>query len=517
MTKGKQKTSGGPKGSQRTQADAERRATYKSKAEREQDFQKRLMIGTAIVLGIVAVLFLVALAYDALLIPRQALVTVNDEEVSVDEFRNRVQFDRFQLAQQPRAFYESALQGGLSSDEAQRQTLTIFSAQQGSGAQAIDLLIGTELHASQLLDQIIEERIIAQKAEEFGVTAEVDEAKVQEAIERLASLLTSRAAQVTPSPTASVEPSATTTPLVSATPSPTASESPIPSETPVPTVCAENGENCVTATPPPTLLPTNTPTSTPETTETPTPTPLSSEDQRATVVAFQGQFLKEGQEQSGLSEDDIRQVFYYSALTEALRDYVTSNQAEFPDYFVDTSEIWVDARHILIGFPQEDENFVPPDGDDNAYFDQAEEIRAALVAGEPFAALAEANSTDTGSGSRGGSLGWAAAANFVTPFKDAVETLPLGEISAPVRSEFGYHIIQVLDRERRDVPEGSLNQRRGEQFRAWLDTQRLIAQIVRREGWQELVPNSPTYNDLLSDILPEYDPLRGFDLPESSS
>ena len=56
-------------------------------------------------------------------------------------------------------------------------------------------------------------------------------------------------------------------------------------------------------------------------------------------------------------------------------------------------------------------------------------------------------SDDTGSGSRGGDLGWydPASSQFVPEFKTAVATLTIGEISQPVRTQFGYHIIEVTD------------------------------------------------------------------------
>ena len=58
-----------------------------------------------------------------------------------------------------------------------------------------------------------------------------------------------------------------------------------------------------------------------------------------------------------------------------------------------------------------------------------------------------ATSDDTGSGSRGGDLGWydPASSQFVPEFKSAVATLTIGEISDPVRTQFGYHVIQVTD------------------------------------------------------------------------
>lgn len=73
--------------------------------------------------------------------------------------------------------------------------------------------------------------------------------------------------------------------------------------------------------------------------------------------------------------------------------------------------------------------------------------------GESFADLAKEYSDDSGSKEKGGDLDWQDPANFVAGFEDAVRTLPLNQISSPVRSQFGYHIIEVLDRRERDASE----------------------------------------------------------------
>ena len=60
-----------------------------------------------------------------------------------------------------------------------------------------------------------------------------------------------------------------------------------------------------------------------------------------------------------------------------------------------------------------------------------------------FAKIAKEKSLDPGSAKDGGELGWNAPANFVPPFADAVLSLSKGEISAPVQSKFGWHIIKL--------------------------------------------------------------------------
>ena len=63
-----------------------------------------------------------------------------------------------------------------------------------------------------------------------------------------------------------------------------------------------------------------------------------------------------------------------------------------------------------------------------------------------FADAAKKESTDTGSGEKGGDLGCAAPAGYVAEFKEAVRTQKIGVIGPPVKSQFGYHIIRVDSR-----------------------------------------------------------------------
>ncbi|BCX88727.1 peptidyl-prolyl cis-trans isomerase SurA [Methylomarinovum tepidoasis] len=77
-------------------------------------------------------------------------------------------------------------------------------------------------------------------------------------------------------------------------------------------------------------------------------------------------------------------------------------------------------------------------------------IRQRIEAGEDFAALAQAYSDDTASAVKGGDLGWITADAVVPPFAEAMNRLKKGEISEPVQTPFGWHIIQVLERKQRD-------------------------------------------------------------------
>jgi peptidyl-prolyl cis-trans isomerase SurA len=77
-------------------------------------------------------------------------------------------------------------------------------------------------------------------------------------------------------------------------------------------------------------------------------------------------------------------------------------------------------------------------------------LRQRLVAGADFAALARANSDD-GSAARGGELDWVYPGDTVPEFERAYQELKVGEISQPVKTQFGYHLIQVMERRTSDT------------------------------------------------------------------
>ncbi|HEY8157712.1 MAG TPA: peptidylprolyl isomerase [Methylobacter sp.] len=77
-------------------------------------------------------------------------------------------------------------------------------------------------------------------------------------------------------------------------------------------------------------------------------------------------------------------------------------------------------------------------------------LKTRIADGDDFAALARAHSDDKGSALKGGSLDWVGPGDLVKPFEDAMAKLGINEVSEPVQTQFGWHIIQVLGRENKD-------------------------------------------------------------------
>lgn len=105
-------------------------------------------------------------------------------------------------------------------------------------------------------------------------------------------------------------------------------------------------------------------------------------------------------------------------------------------------------RHILIRFAG---SRVPLRKDQKELTEaealaKATELRARIAKGEDFAAVAKTDSDDTGSGASGGDLGQMTRGRTVPEFEQAVFTLPINQVSEPLKTQFGYHLIQVQER-----------------------------------------------------------------------
>ncbi len=148
-----------------------------------------------------------------------------------------------------------------------------------------------------------------------------------------------------------------------------------------------------------------------------------------------------------LAQQDYQRLMTDTKVDEATaREYYEQHKADY---------LQVKARHILIrakGSP------VPLKKDAKELTDEealakAKQIRQKLLDGADFATLAKAESDDVGSGANGGDLGTFGHGRMVPAFEQAAFTIPVGEISEPVKSQMGYHIIKVETRQEKTFVE----------------------------------------------------------------
>jgi peptidyl-prolyl cis-trans isomerase C len=150
-------------------------------------------------------------------------------------------------------------------------------------------------------------------------------------------------------------------------------------------------------------------------------------------------------------------TFLASTLYQQLNDSLKPTDAQLRAHYERNRNQYeqVTAKHILIRFQG---SRVPlkegqKDLTDEEALAKANEIRGKLQGGASFEEVARAESDDTGSGAQGGSLGSFGRGQMVPTFEAAAFSLPVGQLSEPVKSPFGYHLILVSDHSSRSFDE----------------------------------------------------------------
>jgi foldase protein PrsA len=135
----------------------------------------------------------------------------------------------------------------------------------------------------------------------------------------------------------------------------------------------------------------------------------------------------------------------------------------------------------------------PTDADWNAALETANKVRADLVAGADWTAEAAKYSDDPGSKEKGGDLGTISKGEMVKEFEDAVFSLKKDEISQPVKTAYGYHVIQVtgiteakqytLDEVKEDIKSSLVSAKKSEAWRSWIEKQKAAAGVIYASNW----------------------------------
>jgi peptidyl-prolyl cis-trans isomerase D len=435
-------TTGGPRNKSKPASEQGKSAEHKSRAEREAEIQRYVIIGTIVTVAVIALILLAAVLVEFVITPNQPVATVNGENITVAQFETRVRLERALLNQQINDYINTLEALGLDPNQ--------FAGQEPLRTWLAQVQIPDQL-GNSVINSMITDRLIRRQAQEMGIS--IGEEDIEREIEAFFSFDRETAGMP---PTATPEPTITPTPFVSPTPSPTPILTPTPDAEA--TAEAETAEEAG-------VEPTWTPI--PTATGTPTRTP---EEEAALFSENRERFFASVRRSARVSDGDIRTYFETQAIRKALRDAVTPE--------ITTEGLYVNARHILVDTEE-----------------QALDLLDALENNESFAALARAASTDTGSGSRGGELGWALVTDYVLPFAQAAEAADPGEVVGPIQSEFGYHILQVHGREYREITTAQVDSAKERRFELYLEDLR-TQQAENYQIfpiWVDHIPREPAF------------------------
>lgn len=426
-----------------------------ARQQREQT-QTRLIVLTTIFIVIVVVgLIGYGLINEFVIQPNRAVVKVDGDKVSLTDF---VDFYRFNGQQTINNYLQNAqLAQMFGYDDTYISSLR----DQAQASLAKDAL------GDQSLNYLIEDLLIRQEAERRDIT--ISDQEFEKSLEEQFNFFPD--GTPTPKPTFPAVATSTLSLTQKALFPPTST----PTETPAITPTEAITDTLMTATATQVIEPTPTVTETPAVTNTPaatatitltptttfTPTPYTRE-------LFDADYQKviDSYKQEDIPEKTIRFIIKSQVYRQKVQDSVLAELDLSPV----EDQVW--ARHILV-----------PD------ITLANEVIAKLNEGANFAELAAAYSTDTGSAQQGGDLGWFGQGKMVPEFETAAFSLKIGEISEPIQSTYGYHIIQVLGHEERSLTESEFNQLKNQKFQEWLDNQRQASVVEIDDTWRDAVPD----------------------------
>ncbi len=197
-----------------------------------------------------------------------------------------------------------------------------------------------------------------------------------------------------------------------------------------------------------------------------TPTSISETD----FSTKYAEYIKQANDQAEISEATIRYSFESNLFRRKVMDAVV-DRTSIPRV---QEQVW--ARHILV-----------------ADQESALKVIARLKAGEKFSNIAADVSIDTSTALQGGDLGWFSKGDTLPEFEAEAFRLQIGEISAPIKTSSGYHVIQVLGHEIRPLSDSQYQSKVNQSFNDWLDGQWKNGAVRIRSDWQSLVPMLPAF------------------------
>lgn len=178
--------------------------------------------------------------------------------------------------------------------------------------------------------------------------------------------------------------------------------------------------------------------------------------------------LEEAVVATGMTMDDVREdIINYIKTEKLLEPRIEITDEELQTYFDENKDTFataeqVQASHILVA--------------DEA---TANEVKSKLDAGEDFSELAKEYSTDTTTAESGGDLGYFSSGDMVAEFEEVAFALGVDEISAPVKTEYGYHIIKVVDHQeakeanfedsKEEISDTLMNDKMSTEYTVWLE------------------------------------------------
>lgn len=438
---------------------------HEARIAKEKRQNKVLLTIVIAVLALVVLVVTYGILDNSVFKYSKPVAKVNNTTISVRQFQKRVQYERLSQVEYFTTYASSAYAYFFQSYLVQMQNSLDDYLQFGS----------------DMLDTMINEAVLVEKAKELGIT--VTEEDIDKEIERgfgyfpngtptaeptieyrpTSTFSPTQLALVTLTPIPTLEPTATLIP-----PTSTVDQTPVATtDEPVEGTTTEEAATATATLVPATATPEATATSTPAATEIPataTPYTKAGFDSR-----YQG-MISSISENFEYTDADFRDYVRSLLMNQKMFDYINKDVSR------DQEMVW--ARHILVGTEEE-----------------ALAVRETLLESGDWTTVAAESSIDSGTASIGGDLGWFTRNQMVEAFENVAFSLEIGEISEPVQSDYGYHIIQVLGHEVRQLTDEEFDTFKNNNYSKFIEEAKAEMDVKKYDRWASFVPSTPAIPD----------------------
>ena len=425
----------------------ETKSTPRIRAIKEKKRTKIILIGfivtAAVILSMVGYAILRTTVFKNFI----PVAKITGQKVDNDYFEARVRLERNSYIQQFQMLYTQyqLLSEDPGSAEYFEQQLQ----------QVASILDDVESFGEMVLNNIVDDEIIAIQGREMGI--DVSESEIDTLMQQLFNYFPDG------TPTPEVQLSEYATPTVSKTQEAILGSTATPDIEETESEEVENGED-ENASSDETIIEASIEPSPTTTAATQTPGPTATP---YTEEMFQEALNKytEDLDAIDVSKTYLRKYIYYYLMNQKVRETVTA------DLSLEQKQIW--ARHILVPTT-------------------AEAITVlARLENEEWIDVAADISLDTSNKDSGGDLGWFSRGQMVAEFEEAAFALEVGQISDPIETQFGWHIIQLVDQGIRPLSPAEFENNQNIYFEEWFTGIKESTDIKINDIWKDIVPADP--------------------------
>jgi len=402
---------------------------------KEKKKNKLILIGFIITAALILGMIGYAILYTTVLKDKISVAIIDGQKVDNEYYEARVRLERNSKIQQFQVLYAQyqLLGEETSSADYYQQQLQ----------QIISTLDNVELFGEMVLNDVIDDEIIAMQGEEMGIVlseSEID-AFVQESFNYFPY----------GTPTPEPQPTVYATPTISKTQEVILSEEVENGEDE-----SDVGEETINE---PTIESASTSVALTQT-PGPTATPYTEEMFQEEYDQYLGELHA-----INISETYLRKYIYHYLMNQKVHNTVIA------DVPLEQEQIW--ARHILVSIKDEAIIVVSR---------LEEEVWVDVVADV---------SLDTSNKEIGGDLGWFTRGRMVSEFEEAAFGMEVGQISEPIETQFGWHIIQLVDRDIRPLSQSDYFYQQNIYFDEWFSGIKENIEIKINDVWKDIVPDDP--------------------------